>query len=530
MLSYLIKNAKIIDGSGAPAYKGCIGILDGKLVRATENMAAETVIDAEGKCLTPGFIDAHSHGDFLVGTEDGRLFKTPQGVTTEVAGQCGLSMAPVAAEFVKDTQNMLSCGTTWFPEDMKNWSSFTRFLEYADKAKKTANMKMYVGHSTLRIAAMGMENRPATDKELDKMCGLLREAMEAGAIGFSTGLIYTPSCYAEEKEIIELAKVIAPYGGIYASHMRNESENVVEAVEETIRVGREAGVPVDISHHKILGKANWGKHKETLALVHRANEEGLTVFLDQYPYPKCMTTLNACMPPWHLSDGFSAMTEKLKDSAFRASLRAEMANPETPYDNFFLNAGGWDGVYVCGAEKTPEAEGLHISEYAEKIGKDPYDAFFDICQENNCATVGVYASMCEEDVCEIVKDPYCIIGSDGLTRAWKEKGHPRGSASFPHVITYFVKEKGVLTLEEAVYKMTGLTADYLSVKNKGLIREGYDADLVLFDYDALKDVATYKDSNRKTEGISHVFVGGELVYQDMEFTGKYPGKMLRHNA
>ena len=530
MLDILIKNAKIIDGSGSAAYDGDLGIKDGKLVTAVNGAEAAKVIDAAGRCVAPAFIDAHSHGDTIQGSEDAHLFKTTQGVTTEIVGQCGLSMAPVVPENLTATQNMLSMGTTWFPEDMKNWNSFSRFLEYADRQSLTANAKMYIGHSTLRIAVMGMANRPATDKELDTMKGVLREAMEAGAAGFSTGLIYTPSCYAEEKEIIELAKVIEPFNGIYASHMRDEANFIVDAVKETINVGRQAGVRVDISHHKMLGKPNWGKQKQTLKLIHDANDEGIRVICDQYPYTRNMTTLNACMPPWHFENGFSSMTDKLRDPAFRAQLQAEMENPDTPYDNYYLNAGGWDGVYVYSSAKTPLAEGRYISEYAKMVGKDPWTAFFDLCVENNCSTGGVYSSMCDEDVCEIIRDPYCIVGSDGLTRSWKEKGHPRASGTFPHAITYFVKERGILTLEQAVHKMTGLTAEYLLIKNKGLIREGYDADLVLFDFDRLQDTATYDHSNSITEGIDYVIVDGQIVYQDKAFTGAAPGRMIRHNA
>lgn len=530
MLDVLIKNAKVIDGSGAAAYNGCVGIRDGKIVIAEGTEEAKQVIDAAGRYVCPGFIDAHSHGDMILGSEDAHLFKTTQGVTTEIVGQCGLSMAPVAADNLADIQNMLSMGTTWFPDDMVNWNSFSRYLEYADKQPLTANVKMYIGHSSLRIAVMGMANRPATDEELDNMKQILRDAMEAGAAGFSTGLIYTPSCYAEEKEIIELAKVIAPYNGIYASHMRNESDEIVEAVKETINVGRQAGVRVDISHHKMLGKANWGKQKETLKLIHDARAEGIEVICDQYPYTCNMTTLNACMPPWYFEHGFRSMTDKLRDAEFRAKIKAEMEDPATPYDNYYLNAGGWGGVYVYSSPKTPQAEGKFITEYAAEIGKDPWEAFFDMCVENNCETGGVFSSMCDEDVCEIIRDPYCIVGSDGLTRSWKEKGHPRASGTFPHAITYFVKEKGILTLEQAVHKMTGLTAEYLLIKNKGLVKEGYDADLLIFDFDRLQDTATYKNSNSITEGIDYVFVNGELVYHDKKFTGAAPGRMIRHNA
>ncbi len=530
MLDVLFRNARIIDGSGKPAYAGNVGIRNDKLIVNPENEGASEIVDASGYCLSPGFIDAHSHGDMILGTKDAHLFKTTQGVTTEIVGQCGLSMAPAMPENLEAIQNMLSEGTIWFPKDMNNWSSFARYLEYADQQRLTANAKMYIGHTALRIAVMGMANRPSTDRELDAMKGILREAMEAGAAGFSTGLIYTPSCYAEEREIIELAKVIEPFDGIYASHMRNEANFIVDAVRETINVGRQAGVRVDISHHKMLGRPNWGKQKETLRLIHEANDEGIRVCCDQYPYTRNMTTLNACIPPWYFENGFAALTAKLANPAFREQLRREMEDPGTAYDNYYLNAGGWGGIYVYFASKTPEAEGRFISDYAHMIGKDPWTAFFDLCQDNNCETGGVFSSMCDEDVCEIIRDPYCIVGSDGITRCWEEKGHPRASGTFPHAISYFVKEKHILTLEQVIRKMTGQTADFLLVKNKGYIRDGYDADLVLFDYDALRDTATYDRPNSITEGIKGVYVGGKLVYDGKAFTGAAPGRMIRHNG
>lgn len=530
MLDVLITNARIIDGTGAAAYEGTVGIQGDKLVmNPGADAAAKKTIDAAGRCVSPGFIDAHSHGDLILGTESAHLFKTTQGVTTEVTGQCGLSIAPTNPDYVDLAQHLLSLGTPSFPEDMPNWSTFERYLEYADQQPKTANVMMYVGHSSLRIAVMGFANRVATDDELEQMKTILRGAMEHGAAGFSTGLIYTPSCYADTREVVELARVIKPYNGIYASHMRNESYDVVESVKETIDIGRQTGVRVDISHHKTLGKANWGLQKETLRVIHEARAEGIEVFFDQYPYTCNMTHLNACIPPWHFDQGFDKMVEKLKDPAFRAQLRAEMESPDTKYDNYYLNAGGWSGVLVSSAPVTPEAEGQFVSDYAASIGRDPWDTFFDLMAENRCECGGVYSSMCEEDVCEIAMDPYCIVGSDGLTRSWSEKGHPRASGTFPHAITYFVKEKGIISLENMIRKMTGLTADYLAIKNKGYLRDGYDADLVIFDYDRLQDTATYSNPNSLTEGIDYVFTNGQVVYQDKQLTGIYAGRMIRHN-
>lgn len=527
MLDILIINGTMIDGSGAPAQKGCIGIKDGKLVHAAGTEEAERVIDASGCIVCPGFIDAHSHGDRLLGTEDGRLFKTPQGITTEQCGNCGASQAPVALERAEELQKALSRNTPL--ETVKSWSDYNAYLQHAENCQKSANVRFYVGHRILRQGVMGMDNRQPTKKELDRMCSMLREAMEAGAAGLSTGLIYVPACYAQTDEIVELAKVIAPFGGIYASHMRSESEGLVDAVRETIDVGRQAGTRVCISHHKVLGRPNWGMQKETLQLIQQANDEGVHVTCDQYPYTRNMTSLYSCMPNWHFSRGMGHVADMLKDEAFRKTVRAEMEDPATPYDNYYLNAGGWGGVYITSMPKTKDAAGMFVSEYAQKIGKDPWEAYFDLMVENNCGGAGVYCSMCDDDVCDIIRSPYCVVGTDGINAAWSVPGHPRGSSTFPHAINYFVKEKKILTLEKMIHKMTGLTAERLRFAGKGLLKEGYDADVVIFDFDRLHDLATYDDPNRLTEGMEYVIVNGQCVYENMALTGKYSGRLLRLN-
>jgi N-acyl-D-amino-acid deacylase len=377
---------------------------------------------------------------------------------------------------------------------------------------------------------MGIEKRQATAQELDSMKGLLREAMESGAAGFSTGLIYSPGSYANDEEILELAKVIEPFGGIYTSHIRNESERLVESVEEVIEIGRRAGVRVDISHHKAAGRSNWGKTKTTLEMIRKANEEeGLIITCDQYPYTRNMTGLTACMSSTHLSQGHEALAEKLKDPAFRAAMRREMEDPTSPYDNFYLNSGGWDGVYVTSSEKLPEATGLSINQYAQKIGKDPWTAYFDFMVENRCLALAVYDSMCEEDLFDVIRSPYSVVGTDGCTQYWDALGHPRASSAFPHAICFFVKEKKILSLEQMIHKMTGLTAQRLCVANKGLLQDGFDADLVIFDYDRLRDTATYTHAHKCPEGIDYVIVNGEVVYRDMAFTGIHSGKAIRYN-
>lgn len=525
MLDKLIVGARVIDGSADVKRISAVGIKDGKILVDPADKEAKEVIDATGKVLCPGFIDAHSHGDRPICTEDGRLFKTPQGITTELAGNCGSSYAPVGGAHKEEILNGVIQNHR--REMVAKWDTFEDYLRFVENGDLSANARFYVGHGMLRRSVMGVENRPATAKELEEMKAKLRAAMEAGAAGLSTGLIYVPGCYAETEEVVELAKVIAPFDGIYASHIRNESDKVVESVEEVLHIGREAGVRTNISHHKVQGRANWGKQKITLDMIQKANDAGYHTTCDLYPYTRSMNIMRSVLHPRHYSDGIDAFVERLADPSYRALLKAEMTDPNTPYDNFYLNAGGWDGVFIAYSDATPDAPGQFMSEYAAKLGKDPFETYFDMMVANHSVVGGVYCTMSEEDMIEIAKAPFCVIGTDGCSLSWKHHGHPRASAAFPHAIDFFVKERKVFTLEEMIHKMTGLTADRLLVKNKGLIRDGYDADLLILDYEGLKVHATWTDPHRKTEGIDQVIVGGETVYKDLEFTGTYSGKVIR---
>ena len=523
MLDILVQNATVIDGSGKPAYTGSVGIKDGKLVMQPGNAPAGKVIDAAGRVVCPGFIDAHSHGDRILGTRDNSLFKTAQGITTELCGNCGGSEAPVDPA----NQRGFQAGRHEWSE-MVSWGKFENFMQSAEKMTLTSNARFYVGHVNLRKIVMGMENRPATAKELDAMKGILRECMEAGAGGLSSGMIYAPSSYAGPEEMPALAEVIAPFDGVYATHMRNESTYLIESVAETIDVARRAGVRVDISHHKAVGKPNWGKTKTTLEMIRKANEEGLMVTCDQYPYNRNMTVLSACIDSKYHAAGMN-LKEKLKDPAFRAMLRKEMEDPNSPYDNYYRNSDGWGGVFVADAPKNPEANGLFISQYAEKLGQDPFETYFDLLM-NNPRVWTVYSTMCEEDQWDVIRSPYCVVGTDGCSLTWAEAGHPRASSAFPHAICCYVKEKKLLTLEEMIHKMTGSPAQRLNVENKGLLKDGYDADLVLFDYDRLQDVATFTHSHQCPKGIDYVIVNGQIVYKDMQFTGVFSGKPIRQGG
>lgn len=394
--------------------------------------------------------------------------------------------------------------------------------------KKTTNIKMMVGHSTLRVAVMGFENRASTDEELEKMKELLNDAMENGAAGLSTGLIYTPSCYAETKEIIELAKVLKPYNGFYASHMRNESGDSIKSIKEVLQIGREIDIPIFISHHKICGKVNWGLQKETLKLIEKARDEGIKVTCDQYPYVCSQTHLNVCIPPEYFHEGVEALAEHLKNPKMRKEIKDKMIDPNQDYENNYINSGGWEGVYIASSPETPEAEGKYISEYAKKTNKDPFDTYFDILVKNKGVGSGIYSLMEEQGVFDIIKAPNTIVGTDGLTRTAGEKSHPRAYGSFPHALNYFVKQNSIISLEEMINKMTGLTAERLGFKTKGLLKDGYDADMLVIDYENLKDNASYTEPCNLTEGIDYVIVNGKIVWEDNDFTGVYPGVVIKH--
>lgn len=527
-MEILIQNATVIDGTGAAAYIGNVGIDRGKLLLRELPTTADLVIDATGKILCPGFIDVHSHGDELIGGEDfGELCKINQGVTTQITGQCGMTLAPssrnhpFAPVISPDAINpellkMSREGTTW-----------AEYMAFVEKAPKITNIKPFVGFNAIRVAVMGYDDRQPTAEELTQMKALLKEAMEAGAAGMSSGLAYVPATYSGTEELVELAKVMVPYGGIYASHIRNESHSLLESVEEAIEIGRRSGVSVNISHFKVMGRGNWGTHTAAIAAIEKARAEGIDITCDQYPYHSSMTIYTPCIPPWHFSEGTAQLLQKLKSPEFRELVKQEILDPATDYENFYLNSGGWEGITFCTSPNIPEAEGMTVAEYAESIGKDPFDAYFDLVIANEGIGTATYHAISDEDIYNIIRLPYVMVGSDGIVSSRYEKCHPRGWGTMVRAICAFTKEKSVLPLEELIHRMTGLPAQRYRLSNKGTIQDGYDADLVLLDYDGLTDRATYADPTALAEGIEFVMVGGRVVYRDGKLTGEKPGKLLK---
>ncbi len=502
MIDIIFKNAKIIDGTGKKAYYGDLGVSDGLFVTDPSGEARKEY-DLTGKCVCPGFIDSHSHMDRALGRALDAIAvesRVKQGVTTEMTGMCGASLFPV-----EDTES---------------------FFRFAEKAPKAVNYGFMVGHGSVRTAVMQYRSGPPDRDELRAMSDHVRFAMEKGCFGLSSGLIYIPGVYADTQELIDLAKEISPYGGIYATHLRSEADRLVEAVSEAILIAREAKVPLFISHHKAMGVSNWGKSKQTLRLVHDAAAQGLKITIDQYPYTASQSSLMNSIPPEYFTEGKAAFAKKLKDPALREELKKRMTAPEPGYNSGLRNAGGFDRVMIASLPKTPGLSGITIADYAKRKGMDPFECYFDLLAENECEGYGIFFAMDEEDMERIYLDENTCVGSDATFGSIDEHNHPRSYASFVRSICYFHKDRGLVTLEEAIRKQTFFTAQRWGLKGKGRIAGGYDADFVIFDEKKLRDRADFAHPRRTAEGIEAVCVAGRAVCINGIVTGERPGKCL----
>ena len=519
----LIQNVEIIDGTGSKPKFGSVAIQNGRICSDGEKWESEMVIDGTGLTLTPGFIDVHSHGDFVAGHDYGRLCKTSQGITTEIAGQCGSSCYPVtpeSKELLFANANIVGAGIA---ENLGTFTNLSGYKKYLENSKLSANMMLFMGHSALRLAVMGTSDAKAGAEQLEQMKALLEEAMKEGCAGLSTGLFYPPSAYGDVDEVSALCEVVAKYGGIHATHIRNEGSEVLKSLEEVLEVSRRTGVALNVSHHKVCGQKNWGMSKQTLALLDQARAEGLTVTMDVYPYLASMTKLAACIPTEYFVKGTAWLQKELKNPKLRAEIKEKMENYE---DGRYRQCGGFTGVMIGVCPSRPEADGKFISDFAKETGEDPFELFFDMIMNDGGKCNAIYFTMCEEDLERIVCDPHTMIGTDGLVASIDGKTHPRGWASFPRAIRLFVKEKNLMPLETMIHKITGLAAATYGLKRKGRIEADYDADLVLFNKEEIGDAADFVNSNLLSKGIKAVIVGGKIVYKDGCMTEEYPGQWI----
>lgn len=526
MLDILIKNARIIDGTGNPWYRGNVGIKDGQItsLHSVEGEAT-TTIDATDLCCTPGFIDPHAHDEGYAYFDEATQAKLSQGVTTSVSGNCGLSLAPVNPRYLADFSKAMSLLTQ--PPNVGTFTSFDAFLRAMEAKPHGINHAFMVGHGALRVAVSGLENRPATAKEVDVMQGLLNEALESGAVGMSIGMLYPPGNIASQEEFVSLCRIVHKHGKIMTIHIRDEACQVVESVAEAIEIARQSGVSLNISHHKALGVTNWGKVKTSLAMIEKANEEGLEVGFDQYPYNANCTGLNTVLPPSVLLGDQARLCQQLRTPEFRKQMLHDIMHPTECWDNYGLNVG-MDRTLIIKADATPEAVGMRVADYAAQKGIDPMDAAFDLLVANALDVVAVYFSISDDDMATLMHSVYGMFGSDGVFLPNGQKTHPRIMGTMPRVYKHYVRELGVLGLEEAVRKMTSLPARRMRLGQRGLLLPGYIADVTLFDPHAIGDSADFiKDSYAPNTGIRYSIVNGTLAMQDNCYTGAASGRVWR---
>lgn len=496
----LIRNARVIDGSGNPWYTADVGVRAGKIaaIGKLEHATANRVVDAGGRVLAPGFIDVHTHVESSVEKIPTADNYVTDGVTTIVTGNCGGSVVNL-------------------PE----------FFDQLEKAGLGINLATLVGHNSVRREVMGTVNRTATPEEIASMQELVAKAMRDGAVGFSTGLIYIPGIYADTAEVVALAKAASKYGGVYASHMRDEGEKVLDAITEAATVGREAGMPVELSHFKIDNKRLWGSSEKSIALVEKFRREGVDVVVDQYPYDHSSTNLGIVVPAWALSDGAEKVRERLTDPETKARIAGEMQAR-------LKSLGQADYTYARVARFKPEPsyEGKTIPEITVMKGREntvpnQIETVFEILLAGNAQMV--YHSMGSEDVERILRYPNTGIGSDGgIVEFGAGMPHPRSYGTNARVLAEYVRNKKVIGLEDAIRRMTSLPARTFGFRDRGLIREGAAADLVLFDPQRVQDKATYENPHQYSEGFDLVLVNGVPVAEDGKVTGKRPGRILRH--
>ena len=524
-LDLLVTGGEVIDGSGSPARSADLGVRDGRLLLLppSSRSAATTEVNAGGLVVTPGFIDVHTHSDLLAGDDEQRetlrLAPLRQGVTTEICGNCGISPFPVppgSAEAVRD----LVAAT--FGPPAATYESFAEFAA-AQGAARRNHLAALVGHGTLRAAVVGFAQRQATADELRRMCALLDEALAAGAAGLSTGLIYSPGVNAGTDEVIALARVAAAHGKPYVTHLRDEMSQVESALEEAIEIATAAGAALQVSHHKTAGRRSWGATVRTLARLERARAEGLDVLCDVYPYTAGSTALHALLPPWVIADGVPAMLTAVREATIRDRIRADLAAGLPGWENTVGN-GGWDLIRVASAPTSPDVEGHTIADLAAARGVDPVDYVCDLLAAEGGNVTILSHSMREDDVRRVLASPLAMLCSDGVPKPGRP--HPRWAGTFARVLGHYVRDVGLLTLTEAVHKMTGMPARRFGLAGRGLLADGYAADLVVLDPAQAADGATYDDPLAPPRGVRHVVVDGRIVVDSDRITDARPGRVL----
>jgi len=526
----VIQHGRIVDGTGSPWYSGDIGIRQGRIA-AIGNLTgapAKRTIDARGMLVAPGFIDMLGQSELTILVNPHLPSKIYQGITTEITGE-GSSVAPVSEAILKaDRVGYEHYGIN------PDWRTFRDYFARLETQGMGINLASYVGATQVRRMVLGDDDRAPNVAELERMKTLVREAMRDGAVGISTALQYAPAPYATTEELIALAAEAGKFGGIYATHMRSEADAIIPAVDEAVRIGREARIPVEIWHLKTAGKANWGRMPEVIAHIQQARDAGVDITADTYAYPAGFNTFSAIIPPWAHDGGDARLIERLRDPAIRARIRKEMETPGGHWENEWQEVTGPESILV-GAVANPKLlplQGKTIAEIAKLWGKDPFDTIFDLLIEDHAYTNVALFIMSEPDIALALAQPWVSICNDSEGTApdgllGKEHPHPRAYGTFPRILRKYVREEKKLTLEDAIRKFSALPAARMRLADRGVLKEGMWADVVVFDPETIRDVATFENPNQLSEGMRFVLVNGVPVIDGGKMTNALPGKVLR---
>jgi dihydroorotase/N-acyl-D-amino-acid deacylase len=526
----VILNGHVIDGTGSPWYAADVGIRDGHIVAIGRlaDAPAKQRIDAAGRVVAPGFIDMLGQSELTILVDPHLPSKIFQGITTEVTGEGG-SIAPLNDRIIKaDAVGYEHLKIT------PDWRTFAQYFARLEKQGIGINFASYVGATEVRRMVLGDDNKQPTPAELDEMKALVRQAMQEGAVGVSTSLQYAPAPYATTEELIALASEAAKHGGIYATHMRSEGDTVMSALDEAIRIGREAHIPVEIWHIKAAGKKNFGRMKEIVAKVEQARKDGVEVTADTYAYEAWFNTFSAFVPPWAHDGGDEKLLERLKDPATRSKIRKDMLDPNGDWDNEWQEIPGPESILIC-VVQNPELksiQGKTLAQVAQAWHEDPIDALFDILVKDRAYTSVAVFAMSEPDIALAVRQPWVSFDNDSQGTAptgllGEEHPHPRAYGTFPRILRKYVREEHVLTLEDAIRKMTSLPAAKMRFTDRGVLKEGMWADVVIFDPARVTDKATYENPNQLSVGMDYVLVNGVPVIDDGKATNALPGRVLR---
>jgi N-acyl-D-amino-acid deacylase len=526
----IIKNGRIIDGSGNPWVSGDIAVSGDRIAKIGKlaNARAKRMIDANGLVVAPGFIDMLGQSETALLIDNRSLSKFSQGITSEITGEGG-SIAPQDALTISQLQPELDHYHLTI-----DWTTLDGYFSRLEKSGTPINIGTYVGAAQVREAVLGDVDRAPTPEELQKMKALIAEAMQQGAFGMSTALIYPPGQYAKTDELIELAKVVAQYGGIYATHMRSEGQTETVALEEALRIGRDAHLPVEIFHLKVIGKSRWGTMPKIVEMIQTARDSGQDVSANMYPYIAGGTALASSLPPWVADGGLAKLLERIKDPAIRARIKQELASEHSDWENLYLGSGGASGVLVSGIVNPDlkKYDGQRLAHIATTQGNDPLDTLMDLVIADKAQTGAIYFIASEDDLRYGLKQAWTSIGLDANELSldgplFEPHTHPRAFGSMPRFLGHYVRDEHLIPLEQAIRKITSLPAQRERLHGRGLLREGFFADVTIFDPANIIDKATYESPAQLSGGVKYVFVNGKVEYEDGKLSGFNAGRVLR---